>query len=209
MSKKHLRRTLTAADHDAQGNVVVWDHGPSEPANVDKDSTVWRAHEASRQAWVDRHGPHPVPMQMSAGDAGQALQADRRYALEPDLDNGEVEEEMGKIKTQREEAAKVAAERADAVQIAADRKAAIAIVAARHRADDLARNADEADERDADDRAADDRGLGHDPRAGTHVAVVGDAPAGTSIDPAPAPAWTPPPTPPHEADAPSSENHIS
>jgi hypothetical protein len=52
MTRKQLRRTLTAADHDAQGNVVVWDHGPSEPVNVAKDSPAWQAHEAAKAAWI-------------------------------------------------------------------------------------------------------------------------------------------------------------
>lgn len=161
MTRKQLRRTLTAADHDAQGNVTVWDHGPE-----------------------DKPHDHPVAMQMTPGDAGQALQADKRYALEPDVDDAEVAKAMAHIKAGREGAAKVAAERAEAAQLAADRKAAVAIVAARRRAEEKAAPVEEA-------------------------APAEDAPAPAPVDPPPAPLWTPPPAPPVAVDAPSSENHSS
>lgn len=107
-----LRRTLQGSDVDDNGNVIVWDHGPAD----------------------DPHD-HPVPITMSAGDAGHAMNADDRYALEPDIDDGEIEEEMAKIKADREAAAQAATDRAEAIQLAADRKAALTIVAARHAAD--------------------------------------------------------------------------
>jgi hypothetical protein len=103
-----LRRSLTVDDFDAQGNVTVWDHGPK-----------------------DKPHKHPLPMRMSSGDAGQALKADKRYALEPAVDDGEVRLEMDRLKNARNEAAKVAAERAKADQDAADRKVAIANIISR------------------------------------------------------------------------------
>jgi hypothetical protein len=106
----NLRRTLSHTDLDAHSNVVVWDHGPKD-----------KPHE------------HPVPMKMSFGDAGHALKADARYALEPALDNAEVEEEMARIKNSRIEAARVAALRAAADQLAADHKTALATIVIRRK----------------------------------------------------------------------------
>lgn len=106
------RRSILGSDMDVHGNVTVWDHG--EP---------------------DHDGP-PVPLRMHASQAGQALQADpERYAMEPAIDDGEVEAEIEKLDEQRHVLAKQADERREAEWRTSARKAAIEIVLARHAAE--------------------------------------------------------------------------
>ena len=134
-----IRRAVLPSDIDAAGNVTIWDHGPLEPEG-DHDTPEWRAWDAETRAWRARHGfdddaeIHPVPMTMHVSEAGQAMQADPRYAMEPALDEGEIDAEVEAIRKTREDAAKVAAEHADALQLQVDRKAAVVTVIARHRA---------------------------------------------------------------------------
>lgn len=133
--EKEQRRAIVKSDIDQHGNVVLWDHGPSEPRpDVDRDSEEFKRLEAEAEAWHRKH-KGPVPLTMDHAGARHALEVEPlRYALEPDdASESEVETEIEKIRQQRADAEKVSADRAEAAQLVVDRKAAIAIVAARHR----------------------------------------------------------------------------
>ncbi len=96
--KKPPRTGIVPSDMDAQGNVVLWDHGPAD---------------AKHQA--------PVPVILHAGDAGHAMMIDpERYALEPfELDEDEIAGRVQDMKAKREAAR-------DFAQHAIDRRNAIA-----------------------------------------------------------------------------------
>lgn len=118
-NRTELRRQALPSDIDAQGTVVVWDHGDADYQGA------------------------PLAVRMDVGAANHAMQADpARYAMEADLDDGEVAAEITAIQDRRAEAAKVAEARAIALQLELDRKAAVATIAARRTAqktaDDLA-----------------------------------------------------------------------
>lgn len=135
------RRGITSADVDRHGNVVVWDHGPTEPGpDVERDSDEHKRIVEEAKVWHHKHGDGPVPITMAHADARHAMEVEPvRYAMEPDrVSEAEVEAEIENIRKQRVEAEKVAAERAEAVQLAADRKTAIGVVIARRRAEQLA-----------------------------------------------------------------------
>lgn len=136
-SEKRAVRGITNSDIDPQGNVTLWDHGPSEPGPlVERDSDEYKRLEAEAKAWHAKHGDDAaLPIVMAHGDAVHAMQADpARYSIEPDVDESEVEAEIEKIQEQRAETEKVAADRADAGQMVVDRKAAVAVVQAKRRA---------------------------------------------------------------------------
>jgi hypothetical protein len=125
-----IRRIILPHDVGPEGNVTVWDHGPSRPAeNIARDSAEYKAREVEARKWFEQYGRVPQPILMHVQDAAQALVADPRYAMEPDgIDDAEVDAEVKSIQAQRAEAAKVAADRAIAAQLVIDRKAAIATV---------------------------------------------------------------------------------
>lgn len=127
-------RSITAADIDAQGNVVIWDHGPQPPKDIASDDPRYAAAAAEAKAWHEKNGDGPMPLNMHQGDAAHAMQVEpERYALDPiDLDDSEVAAEVKRIQDEREAAKKVVEERAAALQLAADRKAAaVTVLAAR------------------------------------------------------------------------------
>jgi hypothetical protein len=124
------RRGITSADIDANGNVVVWDHGPHDE-------------DADAQEWHRVNGAGPAPITMHSSDAAHALNSDPdRYGIEPFVDDGEVAAEIDAIRERREAEKKLAEERAEAAQLVADRRAAIATVMARRRAEEQAAKAD-------------------------------------------------------------------
>lgn len=148
-------RPLTSADIDAQGKVVVWDHGPLEPMvdgkPVDHDSDEYRRYEAERDEWrythyrnrrADDTTPYaPVPLIMFAVDASHALAVEpARYSLEPlgeDADelNNRVEARLKEIQESRVQAQRFADERQGRIAFDMDRKQAIADVMAEQRAE--------------------------------------------------------------------------
>ncbi len=143
-----LRRHIVPGDIDDQGYVTVWDHGPLEPEQSDQNSPEWAAYQTQLAAWRASHrldadaDPHPIPMRMDTAAAGHAMQADpERYAMEPDLDDSEIDAEVKAIVERREAATKTAADRTAAIQLEQDRRAAVAVIAARHLAE---RQAEEA-----------------------------------------------------------------
>jgi hypothetical protein len=130
-------RTITAADIDAQGNVVVWDHGPrASGEDVKRDSPEYAALEADAKAWHEKNGDGPVPIVMDKGQAGHAIDVEpARYSLDPiDLDDSELAAEVKKIQDQRAAAKKAADEREAALQLAVDRKNAVTAVLANRQA---------------------------------------------------------------------------
>lgn len=135
-AKTEVVRSITAADIDAQGNVVIWDHGPQEPRDIAKDDPRYAAAEAEAKAWHEKNGDGPLPLTMHQSDAAHALQVEpERYTLDPiDFDDSEVAAEVKRIQDAREAAKKAADERAAALQLAADRKAAAVTVLAAHQA---------------------------------------------------------------------------
>jgi hypothetical protein len=123
--KQPPRTAILPSDIDAQGNVTLWDHGPSEPKKAPSDNEEQakaRAdrHEAIVKAWKDEHGDMAVPTVMSSGDAGHAMTVEPgRYALEPDdIDEAEVEKRVKAMKDKRDAAR-------DFAQSVIDRKLAI------------------------------------------------------------------------------------
>lgn len=116
-----------ASSMDAQGYVVVWDHGPQ----ADDGPTF----EADRKAWQVLHGDEPWPIRMDASDAAHAMERDPdRYSLEPDgVDEGAVAAKVKEIQDRRAAVAKAAEVRAAALQLAADRKEAIGALMAERR----------------------------------------------------------------------------
>lgn len=130
--EKTAVRGITKNDIDAQGNVVLWDHGPSEPGPlVEKDSDEYKRLEAEAKAWDAKNGEGAIPITMTPGDATHAMLADpERYSLDPDVNEADVEAEIKKIQEQRAKDKKAAEDREAAVQLAADRKTAIATVRA-------------------------------------------------------------------------------
>jgi len=126
-------RALVASDVDAHGNVVLWDHGPTDPPEtIEPDSDEHKRLEAEAKAWHVKNGDGPVPLTLDLASARHALEVEPvRYSLDPLIDaDSEVEAEIAKIREQREAAAKLAAEREAAIQYTADRKAAVATVIA-------------------------------------------------------------------------------
>lgn len=121
-------RGISRSDIDAQGNVVLWDHGPSAPGPlVEADSDEYKRLEAEAKAWHAKYGDSAMPVTMNSGDARHALEVEpQRYSLDPDVNEADVDAEIAKIVEQREKEKQAADERAAAVQLAADRKQAIA-----------------------------------------------------------------------------------
>lgn len=120
------RTAILPSDIDAQGNVVLWDHGPAEPRPVPGDTEEQvkarrERHDALVKAWKDEHGDMAAPTVMSSGDAGHAMTVEPgRYALEPDgIDEGEIEKRIKAIRDKREAAREFA-------QTVIDRKTVIA-----------------------------------------------------------------------------------
>lgn len=139
MREDRIVRGIVMTDIDAHGNVVLWDHGPTEPGPmVDRDSDEYRRLESEAKAWHAKYGTSAVPITMDQGNARHAMAADpERYSLDPDVAESEVEAEIAKIRDQRESDRKVSADRAEAAQLVADRKTAIATVIANRRAAEL------------------------------------------------------------------------
>jgi hypothetical protein len=135
--EKPAARGITKNDIDAQGNVVLWDLGPSEPGPlVEKDSDEYKRLEAEAKAWDARNGEGSVPITMNQSDATHAMLADpERYSLDPDVNEADVEAEIEKIQDQRAKDKKTAEDREAAVQLAADRKIAVATVQAKRRSE--------------------------------------------------------------------------
>lgn len=133
-------RGIVRSDIDAQGNVVLWDHGPTEPGpEVERDGDEFKRLEAEDKAWHLKNGDGPIAVTMAQSDAVHAMSVEPyRYSLDPaDVSDSDVEDEIKKIQDQRLEAEKVTQDRADAVQYAIDRRTAVATVMANRRAADL------------------------------------------------------------------------
>lgn len=128
-------RGIVNSDIDAQGNVVLWDHGPSEPGLlVEKDSDEYKRLEAEAKAWNVKHGEGALPITMAQGDARHAMDVEpTRYSLDPDVNEADVETEIQKIQEQRAKDKEAAEKRQAAIELAADRKTAVAIVQGRRR----------------------------------------------------------------------------
>lgn len=128
-------RGITSADVDPQGNVTLWDHGPTEPGPlVEKDSDEYKRLEAEAKAWHQANGDNAVPIVMGQGDANHAMAVEPyRYSLDPDVPEGEIAAEMKAIAAQRAKDKEVADKRAADAQAMADRKQAIGIVLAKRR----------------------------------------------------------------------------
>lgn len=138
-TKAEVVRTLTAADIDGQGNVVIWDHGPVPPKDVAADDPRHAVAEAEAKAWHEKNGDGPVPLTMHQSDAAHAMQVEpERYSLDPIGDESELAAEVKHIQDEREASKKAAEERAAALQLAADRKAAAVTVMAARQAKALA-----------------------------------------------------------------------
>lgn len=133
---KPKRRTgIVASEIDAAGNVTLWDHGPSEPKNVEKGSDEYKRLEAEAKAWHEANGKGPIPIVMHASEAVNAVNADPRYTLDAlDPDDPDVVKKMEEIAAAREASAKASAEHAARAQYLADLKLAIAAVMAERRA---------------------------------------------------------------------------
>lgn len=132
-------RGITSLDIDQSGNVVLWDHGPSEPGPlVEKDSDEYKRLALEAKEWHAKYGDGAVPIIMNQGDAVHAMSVEpQRYSLDPDVNESDVEAEIAKIQERRAEDQKIADERAAAAQLAVDRKIAIATVLAARRAAEL------------------------------------------------------------------------
>lgn len=137
MTEKAAPRIITPADMDVHGNVVLWDHGPVEPQDLDHDDPRYKAAETDAKVWHEKNGHGPVPMTTHSSNAAHSMQVEpERYALDPiDLNDPEVEAEADRIADEREAAKVVAAERAAAIQRAADLKAAAVTILARRQAE--------------------------------------------------------------------------
>ena len=140
MDEKPVVAPLTVVSAmDAQGNVVVWDHGPQPPIPA-PDGSVNEAekarYEADVRAWDAEYLGLPQPLTMPSSDAAHSIGTDPiRYTLEPvGLDEGAVAAKVKEMQDQRALKEKAAAVRAEAVQLAADRKAAVTAIMADHRA---------------------------------------------------------------------------
>ena len=128
------RRNILPSDVDAQGGVVLWDHGPQEyqPAPGDtQEQTAGKKEQHDRAAaeWKAQHGEGPVPLRMHQADAAHAMSVEReRYSMEPsEIDEGEIIKRMDEIRARRQAAL-------DSPQIALDRKAAIESIMSDRRA---------------------------------------------------------------------------
>jgi hypothetical protein len=123
-------RTITLGDIDANGNVVIWDHGP--PADA-----------PARAEWRSSNGDSDLPASilMHATTAAEAMQNDpARYALEPrGVSEAEVDAVVATIQKEREAAKKRAADAAAAAQLRIDLAQAHRNVAARRRAAAMAK----------------------------------------------------------------------
>lgn len=109
--KKAPRTGIVPSDMDAQGNVILWDHGPADLKDIPHETDEAKAarvkrHEEDKKIWHDKNGDDPVPVVLHASDAGQAMMIEPgRYALEPhDVDEAEVEKRMKEMKDKREAA---------------------------------------------------------------------------------------------------------
>lgn len=134
MDTKPVVAPLTIASAmDAHGNVLVWDNGPQEPADVDHASSAWAQYQAELKAWKEAGGL-PRSTIMASSDAAHAVTADPgRYTLEPTgVDEGAVAAKVREIQDRRAAAKKAHEDRVAAAQLAADRKEAIAAVMADH-----------------------------------------------------------------------------
>ena len=143
MADKQPRTSILPSDIDAQGNVVIWDHGPQEPRKFPRDTEDQakaraEAHERDAKVWHDEHAGLAQPLTMHSSDAGQAMAIEPgRYALEPaDIDEGEVEKRVKEIQDKRAAAAAFA-------QTVIDRKTAIAEIMSERRAEALAADVEE------------------------------------------------------------------
>jgi hypothetical protein len=128
------RRNILPSDVDAQGGVVLWDHGPQEyvavPGDTEEQSAAKKEqHDRAAAEWKAAHGDAPVPQRMHQADASHAMSVEPdRYSMEPsELDEGEIEKRMEEIRAKRQAAI-------DAPQIALDRKAAIESIMSDRRA---------------------------------------------------------------------------
>jgi hypothetical protein len=132
-NRTELRHQALPSEIDAQENVIVWDHGPSAPLNsVPREDPRWVTHEAELRAWQEKTGGLPQRVVLHVSQAAHAMKVEpQRYAMEPDVDDAEINAEVDIIVKKRAEVAKVAEDRAIAAQLVIDRKAAIAIVMAR------------------------------------------------------------------------------
>jgi hypothetical protein len=125
--KQPPRTAILPSDIDSQGNVVLWDHGPTPPTRKFPNDTEEQAqaraarYEDQVRAWRAENGDMAVRVVMSSGDAGHAMTVEPgRYALEPDdIDEAEVEKRVKAMKDKREAAR-------DFAQSVIDRKTAIA-----------------------------------------------------------------------------------
>ena len=117
-----VRTQIFPADIDAQGNVVIWDHGPL-------------AKDEDHKEWHRLYGDGPAPMTLHASDAARAISLEpKRYALDPRGVDSEVDAEVKKIQEARAAAKKHSEEYAVAAQLAVDRKTAHGAVMARRNA---------------------------------------------------------------------------
>lgn len=127
------RRNILPSDVDAQGGVVLWDHGPQEyqPAPGDtQEQTAGKKEQHDRAAaeWKAQHGEGPVPLRMHQADAAHAMSVEQRYSMEPsEIDEGEIIKRMEEIRARRQAAL-------DSPQIALDRKTAIESIMSDRRA---------------------------------------------------------------------------
>jgi hypothetical protein len=119
------RRNILPSDVDAQGGVVLWDHGPREYTAVPGDTeeqTAAKKEQRDREVaqWKAANGEEPVVLRLHQSDAAHAIATDPgRYSMEPsDLDEGEIIKRMEEIRARRQAAL-------DSPQIALDRKTAI------------------------------------------------------------------------------------
>ncbi len=114
-----------ASQVDAQGNVVVYDHGPS-PSPADAAGPVKEKAVAVRKDWDALHPEGIVPIRMGSTDAAHAIAADpMRYSLEPSLDEAAIAAKMAEIRKRREAQEK-------AMQDLADRRQAVQEVLSDH-----------------------------------------------------------------------------
>jgi hypothetical protein len=67
MTEKQPPRTnILPSDIDAQGNVILWDHGPQEPRKIpgeteDRAKARREHYEAEHNAWRKQHGAFHSP----------------------------------------------------------------------------------------------------------------------------------------------------
>lgn len=158
-------RGITSADVNPQGNVTLWDHGPTEPGpDIAPDSDEYKRLEAEAKAWHQANGNNAVPIVMGQGDATHAMAVEPyRYSLDPDVPEGEIEAEMAAIAEQRAKDKEVADKRAADAQAMADRKVAIGVVLAKHRAAEAEARAPKTVQQKFETSVQTDQAAGHEP----------------------------------------------